>query len=237
MQQSQNETAAAEPAIAIIGGTGPQGRGLALRFALAGLTVAVGSRQAERGQAIAAELNAEIQRLAPASHVPIQGGANGEVVAAAELVFLTVPFEHAATTLEGLREHFAPGAALVDVTVPLAFGKGDVQVVVPPEGSGSRQLRAVLPEAVPLLGACKTLPAHLLEAAAEPLDCDTFVFGDNREAKLRLMETLARIPALRPLDVGGLSAAATLEGMTALLIRLNRRYKSRHGRFGVRGLD
>ena len=81
-----------------------------------------------------------------------------------------------------------------------------------------------------------TLPAHVLEEISIPLDCDTFVFGDDKAAKGGLMELMARIPGLRPLDVGGLSAALTVEGMTALLIRLNRRYKSRLGRFGVVGL-
>ena len=76
----------------------------------------------------------------------------------------------------------------------------------------------------------------MLEDIRLPLDCDTFVFGDDRKSKERLKGALSRIPGLRPLDVGGLSAAATVEGMTALLVRLNRRYKSRQGRFHVMGL-
>ncbi len=224
------------PTIGIIGGTGPQGRGLAMRFALAGLPVVVGSRSDERAHEIAAGLNAELADHGPAVPTPIAGAENGAMVERAQLVFLTVPFEHAASTLEGVRERFGEGALLVDVTVPLQFGKGDVQVVVPPEGSGSRQLRGILPERVPLCAAAKTLPAHVLEDISMQLDCDTFVFGDDKDAKERLKQTLARIPGLRPVDVGGLSAAATVEGMTALLIRINRRYKSREGRFRVLGL-
>ncbi len=221
--------------VGIIGGTGPQGRGLAMRLALAGVPVVVGSRQAERGQEIAAELNRELAAHGGA-HLPIAGAENGAMVGRVDFVFLTVPYENAAATLQGLRERFRPGAVFVDVTVPLQFGKGDVQVVVPPEGSGSRALRALLPDGVPFCGACKTLPAHVLEDIRQPLECDTFVFGDDKAARERLRDLLARIPGLRPLEVGGLSAAATLEGMTALLIRINRRYKSRAGRFRVLGL-
>jgi 8-hydroxy-5-deazaflavin:NADPH oxidoreductase len=225
-----------QPSVGIIGGTGPQGRGLAMRFALAGLPVVVGSRQDERAREIAAGLNAELEAHRPGGFTPIEGAENGAMVGRVDFVFLTVPYENAAATLTGLRERFRPGAVFVDVTVPLQFGKGDVQVQVPPEGSGSRALRAILPAAIPFCGACKTLPAHVLEDVRLALECDTFVFGDDREARERLRGLLGRIPGLRPLDVGGLSAAATLEGMTALLIRINRRTKSREGRFRVLGL-
>jgi len=226
-----------DPTIGIIGGTGPQGKGLAMRFALAGLPVVVGSRQAERARDIAAGLNGEIEAHGGSPSVPIAGLENANMVATADWIFLTVPFENAATTLEVLKEHFKPGAAFVDVTVPLQFGKGDVQLIVPEEGSGSHLLRRILPSSVPFCGACKTLPAHVLEDLSIPMDCDTFVFADNKEVKEGLKVLLARIPGLRPMDVGGLSAAATVEGMTALLIRLNRRHKSREGRFHVAGLD
>ena len=225
----------AQDQVGIIGGTGPQGKGLALRLALAGVPVWVGSRQRERGEEIAASLNAQLEARGGA-HRPIQGADNATMVGNCPMVLLTVPFENAADTLRGLLPHMRPDAVLVDVTVPLAFGKGDVQVVVPPEGSGARHLRAILPEGMALCGAGKTLPAHVLEDLDIAMNCDTFVCGDSKEAKERLMATLARIPGLRPLDVGGLSAAATLEGMTALLIRLNRRMKSREGRFQVTGL-
>lgn len=221
--------------VGIIGGTGPQGRGLAMRFALTGLSVIVGSRQDEKAKQIAAGLNQELEAHGQPFHI-IEGLENGAMTRKADYVFLTVPFENAERTVEGLREDFQPGAVLVDVTVPLVFGKGDVQLEVPPEGSASRQLRKILPEAIPLCGAGKTLPAHVLEDISMPMNCDTFVYGDQKEAKQGVMEVLARIPGLRPLDVGGLSAAVTVEGMTALLIRLNKRHKSRLGRFGVVGL-
>jgi NADPH-dependent F420 reductase len=227
-----------EPTIGFISGTGPQGRGLAMRFAMAGLTVQVGSRQAERARSTAEELNAIMAGQAgEGNFTPISGGENHAVVGSTELVMLTVPFEHAAPTLETYRDGFGPGAVFVDVTVPLQFGKGDVQVVVPPEGSGSLQLRAILPAGIPFTGAFKTLPAHVLEDVANPMDCDTFVFGDDKPAKEKLMAAIRRIPTLRPVDVGGLSAAATLEGMTALVIRINRRNKSKEARYRVAGIS
>lgn len=224
-----------DPTIGIIGGTGPQGRGLAMRFALTGLPVLVGSRQDEKARDIATGLNGELEKHGQPFHA-IVGLENSAMAGQADFVFLTVPFENAERTLQGLAGAFRGGAVFVDVTVPLLFGKGDVQLEVPPEGSASRQLRKILPADIPLCGAGKTLPAHVLEDISIKMDCDTFVFGDDKTAKGNLSALLARIPGLRPLDVGGLSAAVTVEGMTALLIRLNRRYKSQLGRFGVVGL-
>ncbi len=228
----------ADSIIGFISGTGPQGRGLAMRFAMAGLTVRVGSRQAERAQGTVDELNGILRgHCGEGNFEPITGGENHEVVSGSRLVMLTVPFEHAAATLEGYKDSFAEEAVFVDVTVPLEFGKGDVQVAVPPEGSGSRHLRAILPESVPFTGAFKTLPAHVLEEIGIPMDCDTFVFGDDKEAKEVLSEAIHKVPGLRPVDVGGISAAATLEGMTALVIRINRRRKSKEARFRVVGIS
>ena len=228
-----------EPVIGLISGTGPQGRGLAVRFALGGVDVIVGSRSDERAQGIADELNAiaRAQGEAGKRARTIRGMANAGMIAQSEFVLLTVPFEHAESTLQAHAGDFREGNVFVDVTVPLEFGKGDATVVVPPAGSGALQLRKLLPPKIPFLGAFKTLPAHVLEEVHMEMRCDTFVFGDDKDAKGRFMELVRRIPTLRPIDVGGLSAAATLEGMTALLIRINRRWKSKHARFSVVGLS
>jgi NADPH-dependent F420 reductase len=226
-----------EFAVGFISGTGPQGRGLAMRFAMAGVKVAVGSRQAERAQDTVNELNGLVARqVGQGNFTPIEAGENHAVVAAARTIMLTVPYEHAAPTLEGYRDSFAQGSIFVDVTVPLQFGKGDVQLIVPAEGSGSRALRAILPGHIPFTGAFKTLPAHVLEAIEAPMNCDTFLFGDNKDAKEELSLLIRHIPALRPVDVGGLSAAATVEGMTALVIRINRKMKSKYARYTVVGI-
>lgn len=215
--------------IGLLGGTGIEGRGVALRFAHAGVDVVLGSRSKERAAAVAAELN---QRLGRNGIEPTE---NREMLARVDLVFLTVPFSQAVEALDTYRNNFRAGMTLVDVTVPLKSktspGPGDL-----PEGSGSRHLAKRLPEGVHLVGAFKALPAHTLAELEVALDCDDFVFGDSELDKARVMEAIARIPGLRPVDAGGLEAAATLERMTALAIRLNRRYKVKGTRFRVVGL-
>lgn len=224
--------------ICLLGGTGPQGRGLACRFALAGLTVRIGSRSAGRARDVADELNRRLAGHAGGEgFTPLSGGENGDMVRGSGLIILTVPFKSAPPLLESLGEHWPPGAVLVDVTVPLSFAGGRVRAERPPEGSGSLHLRPLVPEGIAFTGAFKTLPAHLLEQLEAPLDCDTFVYGERAEAKGRLMEVIRRVPGLRPLDVGGLEAAAVVEGMTAMAIRLNRRHKSKMARYRVVGLD
>jgi hypothetical protein len=231
----------ADLSIGIIGGTGPQGRGLAMRLALTRQRVRVGSRQAERAKASARDLNGQLDAAVPGldkdlSFSWIEGDSNQAVTGMSDVVMLTVPFDSAADTLRDLVPHLKPGAIFVDVTVPLEFGKGDVMLRSLPEGSGSRHLRAILPAEFPLIGACKTQPAGVLEQLDAPLNCSDFVFGDHKEAKAAVIEMLQKIPHLLPLDVGGLSAAATVEGMTALLVRINRRHKVHSSRFSVVGL-
>jgi NADPH-dependent F420 reductase len=231
----------AQFAIGIVGGTGPQGRGLAMRLALSRQRVRIGSRREERAQASAKELNGILESAVPGLDKDpdfqwIEGHGNADVVRQSTVVMMTVPFENAVETLRELIPHLQPGAIFVDVTVPLEFGKGDVMLLRLPEGSGSQHLRAILPAAFPLVGACKTQPAELLEQLDAPLESSDFVFSDSKPAKETVIEMLARIPHLTPLDVGGLSAAATVEGMTALLIRINRRHKVHSARFAVGGL-
>lgn len=231
----------AATSVGIIGGTGPQGRGLAMRLALTRLTVRIGSRQAERARETAKELNRLMASAAPGlSNDPtftwIEGAANADVVAASDVILLTVPYESADTTLKELHDRFRPGQIFVDVTVPLRFGEGDVQLEVPPEGSGSKHLRTLVPDFVPFVGAGKTLPAQVLEQLDVPLECNIFVFGDDKAAKATVMEMFGRIPALKPLDAGGMSAAAVVEGITMLLVRVNRKHKSHGGRIRVVGL-
>lgn len=227
--------------VGIVGGTGPQGRGLAMRLALTRLHVKVGSRQADRAKEAAKEMNRLMASAAPGvandlTFTWIEGGANTDVVASSDVVLLTVPYENADATLKELQGSFKKGQIFVDVTVPLDFSKGDVQLITPPEGSGSKHLRTLVPAEIPFVGAGKTLPAHVLESLDIPLECNIFVFGDNKDAKATIMEMFGRIPALKPLDAGGMSAAATVEGITMLLIRVNRKHKSHGGRVRVVGL-
>ncbi|MGA9774090.1 MAG: NADPH-dependent F420 reductase [Blastocatellia bacterium] len=216
--------------VGLIGGTGEEGRGLALRWAMAGAQVSIGSRTIERAKTTADELN----RFIPNN--PISFGENSAVVAESEFVLLTVPFAHAASTLESYAGDFRAGAILIDITVPVSFEQGRVRYVELEEGSASEHLRARLPEQIPLIAAFKTEPAHLLADVSANLDCDVLVAGDDKEAKARVMEAVKFIEGLRPIDAGTLYSARTLERMTVLAIGINRRYKIKTACYRVMGL-
>jgi NADPH-dependent F420 reductase len=222
-----------ELSVGLIGGTGEEGRGLALRWAVAGARVSIGSRTLERAKTAAQELNQMLGSRAP----QIVGfGENRDVIAQSDLALLTVPFAHAASTLEAHREDFREGSILVDITVPVCFEQGRVRYVELPEGSASEHLKAKLPENIPLVAAFKTEPAHLLAEIAEPLDCDSFVAGDSKEARGRVMEAIGFISGLRAVDAGTLYSARTLERMTVLAIGINRRNKIKTARYRIIGL-
>jgi NADPH-dependent F420 reductase len=216
--------------VGLIGGTGEEGRGLALRWAMAGARVAIGSRTIERAKTTADELN----QFVPNN--PISYGENSTVIAESEFVLLTVPFAHAAATLESHKQDFRAGAILIDITVPVSFEQGRVRYVELAEGSASEHLRAQLPDEIPLVAAFKTEPAHLLADATAKLDCDVLVASDDKEAKARVMEAVKFIEGLRPVDAGTLYSARTLERMTVLAIGINRRYKIKTACYRVMGL-
>lgn len=219
--------------IGIVGGTGEEGRGLALRFARTGARVVIGSRTVEKAREAAAEVN---QLPGIDSSGAIGYASNPEAVADADFVLLTVPFAHAAATLAAVAADLRPGAIVIDITVPVSFEQGRARYVEMPEGSGSEHLQAALPTSTPLVAALKTEPAHLLADAGAALDCDTFVAGDDKEAKARVIELIRHIGGLRPVDAGTLYSARCLERMTVMLIGINRRNKSKTGRFRVLGV-
>src|SRR5262245_22352390 len=222
--------------VGLVGGTGEEGRGLALRWAIAGAQVSIGSRTLEKAKATADELNQMLETHERTVAFPLGAGENREVIAASDLVLLTVPFAHAASTLDAHRSDFREGSVLIDITVPVSFEQGRVRYVELPEGSASEHLKARLPEAVSLVAAFKTEPAHLLAEINEPLDCDSFVASDSKDAKARVMEALGFIKGLRPVDAGTLYSARTLERMTVLAIGINRRNKIKTARYRVIGL-
>lgn len=221
----------ADEKVGLIGGTGEEGQGIALRLAIAGVPVWIGSRSEGRAKQIAGELN---RRLVSAS-AEIGGMANSDLVAHCSLLFLTVPYEHAQTTLEYLGSTLRDGQVLVDVTVPVIFQKGP-RLLNLEEGSGAEQLRCLIPEQVAMAAAFKTLPAHLLCEAERPLDCDEFLCADSDEARKRVLDVVSKIDRLRWINAGPLRYCRALEAMTMLVIGINRRYKSREGRFRVAGL-
>jgi len=225
-----------ELSVGLIGGTGEEGRGLALRWAIAGARVSIGSRTLDRAKTAADDLNQLLDARAGQSAQRIGYGENRDVIAGSELALLTVPFAHAASTLETHRQDFRDGSIVIDITVPVSFEQGRVRYVELPEGSASEHLKARLSESIPLVAAFKTEPAHLLAEIDESLDCDSFVASDSKEAKTRVMEAIAFIKGLRAVDAGTLYSARTLERMTVLAIGINRRNKIKTARYRIVGL-
>lgn len=216
--------------IAVVGGTGHEGRGIALRFARAGIPVVVGSRDRARAEQVAGAMS-------DGGRLPVTGSSNAEAVARCDVVILAVPFAHAVESLRGCAEAFRPGALLVDVTLPIAFvGKAPVFTDLP-EGSAAEHLRHHLPPQARLVATFKTISAATLVDVERSLDCDEFVCGDAEDARRQAMDLLRALPGLRPIDAGPLEAARALERMTLLAIAINRRYKFYHARFRVIGLE
>jgi len=217
----------AQPTVAVLGGTGQQGRGIAQRLARGGYPIVVGSRDAARAAAT-------IERWAPAES--IRAGSYADAVAAASIVVIAVPFH----TIEGLLAEtascFRPGALVVDVTVPLAFESGAVTLTPVPEGSAAEHVKARLPASVRLAATFKTVPAHLLQSIDAPLDCDEFVCGDSDTARTDAAALVSSMSGLRAVDVGPLSRARSIEHLTLLAVGINRRHKRHDTRFRVVGL-
>jgi 8-hydroxy-5-deazaflavin:NADPH oxidoreductase len=215
-------------AIAVLGGSGHQGRGLAQRLTLAGERVIVGSRDPERARATVAGWSAS----ARAADVTT----NADAVARADVTILAVPFPGVAALVVEVAEQFTTDTLVIDVTVPVSFSGGQMTMADVAEGSAAQHVRARLPSHVSLAGTFKTIPAHLLDDLDRPLDCDEFVCGDSDRARTQASELIRLLPGLRPIDVGGLSRAASIEHATALAIAINRRHKIHEARFRVVGI-
>lgn len=199
--------------IAIIGGTGPQGQGLALRFAMAGVPVALGSRDGARGAEIAAELNGKI------GSTLITGMDNNAAVAAAdEMVILAVPFSAHNATLEALKPDLA-GKILVDIVVPLSPDDPKL-VAMPPEGSATEAAQALLGPEIAVVGALHNVSAHTLNNLNAAINCDILVCGNKLEPRKKVMALIGKL-GVTTYNAGGASAARCIEAFTPILIRLN----------------
>lgn len=217
--------------IGIVGGTGAEGRGLALRLARGGCRVLLGSRSAERARAAADQLKRQAAELA------IEPADNDAAFAAADFVLLTVPFSGVAEAIGMHAGRLRAGALVIDVTVPIRFEKGGPpRLIEVAEGSAAEHVRALLPPNVPLAAAFKTIPARLLSELERPLDCDELVCGDSDESRRRALELVGRLPGLRAIDAGPLEAARAIERMTLLAVTLNKRHRSHEARFRVVGI-
>jgi 8-hydroxy-5-deazaflavin:NADPH oxidoreductase len=214
--------------IAVLGGTGQQGRGLAQRFARAGRRVVVGSRDPDRARAAVATW--------PAVDPGIEVADNRAAVAQAGITILAVPFHTVAALLDEVRSDFPSGTLAIDVIVPVAFASGTMSMLDVAEGSAAEHVRARLPESVRLAGTFKTIPAHLLGDVNRPLDCDEFVCGDSEAARSEAAALVHLLDGVRPIDVGPLSRARSIEHLTALAIAINRRHKIHDARFRIVGL-
>lgn len=204
--------------LAFIGGTGPEGRGLVLRLAMAGEETVIGSRDAARGQSVAAELAA----MRPGLN--IRGADNARAAADADVVFICVPYDGHRATVETLRPQLE-GKLLVDVVAPLAFARGRARAVVVEEGSAAQQAQTLVPNAK-VVGAFQNLSAEDLMVPDKSLGCDVVVCADDENAKQRIMALAEKIKGVRAVNGGPLECARYVEQLTALLININRVYKT-----------
>ena len=207
--------------VAIVGGTGDEGFGLALRLTAAGIRVTIGSRVLERAEDAAAKV-----REAVGPEAPVAGAENAAAVAAAGLVFVTIPYGGQAATYRSLKEHWPPGAVVCDTTTPLASAVGGraTQVLRPWQGSAAEQARSLLPEGVRLVSGLHSVGAEPLADMEHAVDADALLCGDDAEAKAAVGEMVERIPGMRWVDCGPLEMARILEPLTAVLIRVNKGY-------------
>jgi len=211
--------------IAILGGTGPAGTGLALRWVRAGETIIIGSRDAQRAQEAAEKIKRKAGNQSRAS-----GMENSAACAAAELLVLTVPFESQATLLKQLKPAIRPGSILIDATVALAASVGGraSRTLGVWQGSAAQQAAELVPKGVSVAAAFHNLSAEILNGD-EALDCDVIVCSDDANASQLARSLAAKIPGVRAIDGGKLENARVLEQITALLIGLNIRHKGHAG--------
>jgi 8-hydroxy-5-deazaflavin:NADPH oxidoreductase len=222
---------AASRPIAILGGTGPAGLGLALRWARAGEVIVLGSRDAQRAKDAAAKI-----REKAGSQARVSGMENSAACAAADLLVLTVPFEGQAALLKQLKPALRPGSLLIDATVALAASVGGraSRTLGVWQGSSAQQTAELLPKGTAVAAAFHNLSAELL-SGDEDLDCDVIVCSDDANAGQLARALAAKIPGVRAIDGGKLENARVLEQITALLIGLNIKHKG-HAGIRVTGL-
>jgi len=213
---------ASHKTIAIVGGTGALGFGLALRFSKAGFNVVIGSRDPARAAEAAQKAKAHLGPVAE-----VRGAKNFDAVREATIIFLAVPFEAVNATLREIRESFKKGDILVDVTNPLAssIGGRPTKTIYVWEGSAAQLVRRLVPDYVAVVSAFKNLTAEALQESESEVECDVIVCGDDVEAKKEVMRLAEKVPGVRAFDGGALENSRVIEDLTALLIGMNIRYK------------
>jgi NADPH-dependent F420 reductase len=210
--------------IAVLGGTGPEGFGLALRWAQAGETVIIGSRNVQRARDAADK----IKQRAPGTNV--SGDENTAACGAADLLVLTIPFEGHVALLKQLKPAIRPGSIVIDTTVPLAASVGGraTRTLGVWQGSAAQETAELVPKGISVVAAFHNVGAELLNADG-PVDCDVIVCSDDPNATQIVRNLAKKIPGIRALDGGKLENARIVEQITALLIGLNIRHKGHSG--------
>ena len=206
--------------IAFIGGTGEEGMGLAYRFALAGHACIIGSRAIDKAEAAVAELREKDGAL------DISAGTNADAAAAGEIIIVTTPYSAQKATLPPLADALA-SKIVVSTVVPMAFEDGRAALMSVPEGSAAQQQQSLLPRST-VVAAFQNLSAKkLLKGAA--IEADVVVCADDAAAKQRVIGLAAQIEGVRGVDGGALANAQLVEGITVLLVSINRNYKTQAG--------
>ncbi|MCS7131182.1 MAG: NADPH-dependent F420 reductase [Hadesarchaea archaeon] len=204
--------------IAVIGGTGAQGKGLVARWARAGEEVIIGSRFEEKAKRVAAEVSKCVGK-------PVMGTTNLEATREADVVVLSVPFEAMRKIMREIRRGLTPGKILLNVVVPIEVRSGEVVFKRPRAGSTGEELAKLVPKGVRVVSAFQTVGAKLLQDLSKPLDCDVVVCGDDPAAKERIMKLVEKMPGARAVDGGPLRNGRFVEPLVALLAELTKRYR------------
>ena len=214
--------------IAVLGGTGKEGSGLALRWAAAGYDVTLGSRELEKAQRAAAELNTMLgQDL-------VRGMTNRDAAAQADVVVVTVPYAAHAATIESVKD-VAQGKVLVDVTVPLD-PQNVRRVKMPAAGSASVEAQRLVGEGVKVVAAFQNISAEHLRSLDHEIECDVLVCGNDKDAKQQVIE-LAQAARIQAWDAGPIENAMVIEGLTSVLINLNIKHKVKAAGIRITGVE
>lgn len=214
--------------VAILGGTGKEGAGLAMRWAVNGYRVVIGSRSAEKAETRAAEMNEEL------GGDYIVGMGNEDAAQQANLIVLSVPYGAHEPTLESVKDYCA-GKIVIDLTVPL-MPPEVMSVNLPEGGAAALEAQEILGDDVTVIAAFQNVSAVKLKVLDQPVDCDVLVCGDNSDAKQEVIQ-LVKAAGMRGIDAGALKNAVAVEALTPVLLYINKAYKVKGAGIRITGLD